>query len=144
MSKFFMFILGVLIVGGIYMWYKGMPQQTSNNAPSQVPSTATPIPLVNPSGEQSKTVPTVEYSSQGFSPQTVTIKSGMTVTWTNKNADGMWVASDPHPTHTDYPGFDALKSIPTDGTYSFTFTKTGTWGYHNHLNPSQKGTVIVQ
>ncbi len=142
-----MFVLGVLIIGGIYMWYKGMPQQTNSPAVSQTQATATPVPLASPSTEQSPTVPaasSVTYSDQGFSPKTVTIKSGMTVTWTNKNVDGMWVASDPHPTHTDYPGFDALKSIPTDGTYSFTFTKTGTWGYHNHLNPSQKGTVIVQ
>ncbi|HWY79848.1 MAG TPA: cupredoxin domain-containing protein, partial [Candidatus Sulfotelmatobacter sp.] len=85
----------------------------------------------------------VSYTANGFNPNSITIKVGETVRWTNKNSDNMWVASNPHPSHTDYPGFDELKSVPTNGTYSFTFTKVGHWGYHNHLNPSQQGVVVV-
>jgi plastocyanin len=56
----------------------------------------------------------------------------------------MWVASDPHPIHTDYSAFDAKQGIAPGDTYSFTFTKTGNWGFHNHLNPSATGTITVQ
>ena len=78
-----------------------------------------------------------------FSPAVITVKKGTTVTWTNTGSAQVWIASDPHPTHTDYPGFDSKAAIGTGETYSFTFDKVGSWGYHNHLNPTVKGTVIV-
>ncbi len=95
-------------------------------------------------GAQHTSTISVEYNAQGFNPKSVTIKAGDTVTWTNKDEDQLWVGSNPHPTHTDYPGFDALKGIATGGTYSFTFTRMGTWGYHNHLKPEETGKIIVQ
>lgn len=79
-----------------------------------------------------------------FSPATVTIKSGDTVAWLNHSATPVWVASDPHPSHTGYPGFDSKAAIDVDKAFTFTFDKKGSWGYHNHLDPKQKGTVIVE
>ncbi len=55
----------------------------------------------------------------------------------------MWTASAPHPQHTNYAGFDQLKSVPNGGTYEFTFTKVGTWKYHNHVAPTFTGSVTV-
>ena len=98
---------------------------------------------------------TISYGANGFSPSEVTIKKGGTVTWTNNSGGTMWVASAQHPTHTAYSGttlaqhcgsaeeassFDQCKN---GTTYSFTFNKVGTWGYHNHSNASQFGKVIV-
>lgn len=61
----------------------------------------------------------------------------------------MWVATDPHPDHTAYPEFDVLRA--NGGKYpeprndfSFTFDKVGTWTYHNHTNPTDKGKIIVK
>ncbi len=101
------------------------------------------------SGGQEKSAPTggqnvVTYTDSGFSPAVLTIKNGGTVTFKNSASDDMWVASNPHPVHTDYPGFDAKKNIAPGETYQFTFTKSGSWGYHNHLNPSEGGKIIVQ
>jgi plastocyanin len=91
----------------------------------------------------------------GFSPKSVTIKKGGTVTWSNESAGQMWVGSASHPTHTAYDG-TALSEhcaagadeVPFDQckngmSYSFTFTKVGTWNYHNHSNSSQFGSVVV-
>jgi len=78
-----------------------------------------------------------------FSPAVITVKKGTTVTWTNTGSAQVWIASNPHPTHTDYPGFDSKAAIGTGESYSFTFNKVGSWGYHNHLNPTVMGTVIV-
>lgn len=86
----------------------------------------------------------VTYDGTSFSPSTIEIKKGDTVTWTNSADDQMWVASDPHPIHTGYGGFDALAGTAKGGRYSFTFEKTGTFGYHNHLNSAVKGTVVVK
>ena len=89
---------------------------------------------------------TVEVTFNGttFSPSTVTIKVGDTVKFTNTSTVSMWVASNSHPSHTDYPGFDEGTAAVSGGGYSFKFTKTGTWSYHNHVSPNQGGQVIVQ
>ena len=78
-----------------------------------------------------------------FSPAVVTVKAGDTVTWTDQSQNPVRIASNPHPTHTDYPGFDSGSAIDFGTTYSFTFTKVGSWGYHNHFSPNVQGTVIV-
>lgn len=83
-------------------------------------------------------------TDDGFSPQTVTVRAGGTVTWTNAGATPHWPASDPHPAHTGLPGFDSLAGLASGETYQFTVTKPGTFGYHDHLFPLLKGTVIVK
>ena len=45
----------------------------------------------------------VTYTASGFSPTTVTISKGESVTWKNESNRRMWVASAVHPTHTIYP-----------------------------------------
>lgn len=81
--------------------------------------------------------------SGNFNPQEVKIKKGGKVTWVNKSQNPVQPASNPHPIHTDYPGFDALRGLANGESYSFTFDKVGSWGYHNHLNPSIRGEVKV-
>lgn len=133
----------VALVGGAVFFMAGKSSKVATeNAnttkqPAQQQNAAIPTAATVAAGK------TVEYTQNGFVPSSVTIKSGETVTWTNKDTGDLWVASGPHPIHTDYPGFDALKGSPTGGTYSFTFTKVGTWKYHNHLKPGVKGTVVV-
>lgn len=79
-----------------------------------------------------------------FDPPIVIIKKGGTVTWGHKK-EGMSFrpASNDHPTHTIYPGFDALQDLGYGETYSFAFHIIGIWGYHDHLHPSITGKVQV-
>jgi plastocyanin len=86
----------------------------------------------------------VKFTDNGFEPSTLTISSGDTVEFENKSSDDFWPASNVHPTHLLYPGFDAKKPILPGGSYSFTFTKNGSWGYHNHLEPDVQGTIVVK
>ena len=87
----------------------------------------------------------VTITAGGFNPSILTVKAGTTVTFTNNDIIGHWVASNPHPSHTGLAGFDAKAAVAAlGGTYSYTFTKTGSFGYHDHLNPSLTGTVVVQ
>jgi len=85
----------------------------------------------------------VDFNGSSFAPNTVTIHQNDYVFFKNKSTVDFWPASNPHPTHTDYPGFDAGKPIPPGGEYKFQFTKIGSWGYHDHLDPSIGGTVVV-
>lgn len=96
----------------------------------------------------------VRYTSSGFSPDTIRISQGESVTWVNDGGPGMWVASDVHPTHTEYDGTSTQEHCPNDGDvfdqcdtgseYTFTFDKTGEWTYHNHARAAHTGTVIVE
>lgn len=83
----------------------------------------------------------VTYSENGFSPASVTVKVGEKVKFVNQGSGGMWVASAMHPTHQLYPEFDQLS---TGNEYTFEFKKAGSWNYHNHVNPSHFGKVIVE
>lgn len=107
-----------------------------------------PAPVA-PSPDRQQTPPvaaqaTVTYDGSVFAPAVLTVASGTTVTFRNMSSKSVWVASNPHPIHTGYPGFDAGRSYDPGESYSFTFSRVGTWGYHNHLDPAQGGKIIVQ
>lgn len=95
----------------------------------------------------STTVPTtrnkVTLSAEGFSPKVLTIKAWETVTWENNLGEIAAVNSDAHPAHTKYPPLN-LGQFSSGQTLSLLFDQPGTYGYHNHLNPSQFGTVVVE
>jgi plastocyanin len=86
----------------------------------------------------------VTYMNGGFTPSVLRIQKGESVTFKNQTSGDMWVASDTHPTHTELPGFDAGKGMDQGDSYIYTFTKIGSWGYHNHANASHRGTIIVE
>ncbi|TAL20415.1 hypothetical protein EPN90_01080 [Patescibacteria group bacterium] len=86
----------------------------------------------------------VSIGPRGFNPAQITVKKGQAVTWINEDPGGSHrPAVNPHPAHTDYPGFDALASIPPGGSWSFIFKRTGEWRYHDNLQPSFEGVVQV-
>ncbi len=118
------------------------PPVATSSAPAAAGAAATPAHV------------TVTYTGSAFSPASVTIKKGDTVTFVDNSANPMWVASNPHPIHNGYSGTTVDQHCPdTAGTafdecstgtsYSFTFQKVGTWGYHNHANHGATGTVVV-
>lgn len=99
---------------------------------------------------------TVTYTDSGFSPETITIEQGETVTWESEGST-MWVASDQHPLHTEYSDTSrtehcsngdqteaAFDQCSASSSFSFTFEKTGEWDYHNHESSFHYGTVIVE
>ncbi len=100
------------------------------------PATATPTkPLV----EHTAVIATKDT----FSPGTITVKAGAKVVWTNKSGGTLTVNSDAHPTHVAYPPLN-LGAFPDGASVQLTFDKPGKYAYHNHLNPSMRGTVIVE
>ena len=103
-------------------------------------------------GENNQTASSTAANSAGnnimikdfaFSPAVLTIKKGDTVTWINEDSAPHKVASDPYPAHTDLPGL-VSGALAQGDSYSFTFSQTGTFGYHCHLHPSMTGKVIVE
>lgn len=147
-------IVVLLLVGGAVFAFRRQVKQalTGNQTLQQASGQAQQTNQTVPTAPSQPTSPTgttmasveVDYTATGFSPATVTVKKGTTVKFINKSDGQMEVASNPHPIHTDYPGFDQYKSAQKGQMeYDFTFEKVGTWGYHNHLNPTDTGTVVV-
>ncbi len=86
----------------------------------------------------------IVYTPEGFNPSTINIKQGQTVQFTNKSGRPMWVASNVHPGHNDLPTFDQFKATGQNSVYKYTFDKPGIWKYHDHVNASMGGVVIVE
>lgn len=85
----------------------------------------------------------ITFDGTSFSPSSLTIKTGESVTVKNTSSSTVQVNSDPHPTHTFFPDLN-VGAISPDSNDSFTVSKVGTYTYHNHLNASQKGTIVVE
>lgn len=103
------------------------------------------------SAEDKKTH-TIDMTDDGFPPNRLFIKRCDKVVFLNKGQSSHWPASDVHPTHSNYPkaggcigsAFDACDGVKPGDSYSFVFEEKGTWDYHDHMNPSLKGTIVVE
>jgi len=90
---------------------------------------------------------TVTFSDSGVSPSTVTIKSGESLTWVNNSSKSVQVGSANHPTHTlnrELTSGEFVTELAPGASATVTLTKKGTWGYHNHLDPSVTDKVVVE
>ncbi len=127
------------------------PPATSTGANTQTPVKGSNGPDYTPGGYSDGGETTgsdiqvveVDFDGKSFTPATITIHPNDYVFFKNSSTVNFWPASDPHPTHTDYPGFDAQKPIVPGQQYKFQFTKIGSWGYHDHLDHDITGTVVV-
>ena len=79
-----------------------------------------------------------------FKPDKITIKIGTTITWVNYDSAAHWIISDPHPTHNILPELNSKKELQQKEVYQFKFDRAGTFYYHDELNTSLGGTVIVE
>ncbi len=85
----------------------------------------------------------ITYTNNGFSPDTVTVRVGSTVTVKNDSSRDVQFSSDSHPTHT----INSELNLPVIGpgqSRSFVVERTGTYGYHDHLDSTRTGTIIVE
>jgi plastocyanin len=118
-------------------------QQPAATQPQATPQTAPPDSNNNPETMNQPQVVGIDITASGFSPSSVTIHKGDYVQFTNKDTNPHWPASNPHPTHTDYPGFDALHGLAQGEVYRFQFNRTGTFGFHDHLHPATGGSITI-
>ena len=86
----------------------------------------------------------VTYTNEGFVPNKVEIEQGETVEFVNKSRRPMWVASNGHPAHDILPTFDQFTVSGFDESWQYTFDQKGEWVYHDHVNASRGGVVIVK
>jgi plastocyanin len=78
----------------------------------------------------------VNVSNFQFSPASLTVKVGTTVTWKGVSGSHTVTSDAGAPMAFDQP-------ISQGGTVTITFTKAGTYTYHCSIHASMHGTIIV-
>lgn len=105
------------------------------------------IYLINPNGvftassssQESNAI--VKITDNGFIPSTIKVKKGQTIEWQNNSTQPHQLAADSAKNADQY----AQQPLAVGDTYTVGFDTTGTFTYHDQLNPvTFKGTVIVE
>jgi plastocyanin len=149
----------LVIAGGIFLIMNnnnsGTIGQAVNTQPVQNPTTSVPAPTTNtPASTETQApqtsvpTPTTTSPSTGninsisisrfmFSPQTLTIKVGDGVMWTN--LDGT-----PHSVRSDSGSELNSATLGQGDRYYHVFATAGTYDYHDSIDLYMNGTIIVQ
>jgi plastocyanin len=91
--------------------------------------------LAAPGGAAAATK-SVTIKAAGFDPGSVSIRAGDRVTWRNTDAKNHQVVSN--------SGAFASPILGAGKSWSFTFSRTGTFRYHDGLHATLKGSVVVR
>jgi plastocyanin len=131
-SYAYVLIAAAILIAAFSIWYFAGDNSMGNDMGSQDSSASAGSSSAVATGTTSQ----VDIKSYAFSPQSLTIKPGTTVTWTNSD-------SVPHTVTANDKSFDS-GTLNSGGAYAFTFTEPGTYTYYCQIHPSMKGTIIVQ
>jgi plastocyanin len=79
---------------------------------------------------------TIEIKDFAFNPQTITVKSGQTITWINRDEE-------PHTVVSVEKQFKKSSALDTDQTFTITTGAPGTYTYFCSVHPKMTGTIVV-
>jgi len=153
-NKVILFLLAVLLIGAVFVMAKN---QKNSTAPAMQEQEVMDDGVVTEENEvlEEGTEDAMEQSEEasdgsrvtvtdsGFEPQSITVKAGSKVVWTNGTQATANVSSAMHPTHELYPPLN-LGDFDQGATVELVFDEPGEYKYHDHLNPSKFGTVVVE
>ncbi|HEU5227200.1 MAG TPA: plastocyanin/azurin family copper-binding protein [Ktedonobacteraceae bacterium] len=105
------------------------PSTNPGTAPSSAPTAASTSAPLTPANN-------IAIVGFAFSKKTLTVKVGTKITWTNDDPSIHTVTAD--------NGAFGSSPLAPGGTFSFTFTKAGTYSYHCKLHATMKATIVVQ
>jgi plastocyanin len=111
------------------------PAATATKAPQVTGTAAATVAPTSTPGAAAKSA-SVAIKDFEFTPATVTIAVGGTVTWTNNGPST-------HTVTADDGSFDS-GNLSQGKTFSHTFQTAGTFAYHCSIHPFMTATVIVQ
>ena len=133
-------IVLVLIVGGLYYSNKPAPTVDKIDSGEEIVISEENQNSNSNSSSENSVNEAQEYmmdiANFAFSPSTLTIKSGDSVTWTNRDSSAHTVTSD---------SGNELDSerISNGQIYTHVFAQPGTYSYHCTPHPGMKATIVV-
>ncbi len=159
MNKAIIAVIALLIIGGgVFMFVGSDDTDTSTDSNSAVTPTQQTSNQQTSDQQQMEqeteaeqesedgdfgSVQTVTYNDVGFSPEKLTSKSGEKMIIENKSSKTIQVQSDPHPAHDENDELN-IGAIAPGESKSVILTTKGTFGFHNHVSPDNKASVVVQ
>jgi plastocyanin len=138
MKKVLYIFVGIGLIAILAACSPSIPSTGSN--PTSAPTMAMPTsgsttaPAV-PASTSSSAGTEVSIANFAFSPDTLTVKAGTTVMWTNHDTTA-------HTVTADDKSFDSGNLQPGQ-SFSFMFTQAGTFSYHCSIHPNMKATIVV-
>ncbi len=121
---------------GLYWWSDGtclkFPEPAGAAVPSVQGDSSSPLEENPPAAGRG---PTVTISSSTFTPATITVRSGETITWQNNDAIEHTVTFDL---------LDVDEVVPDGSTIQVAFSEPGEFTYFCQFHPGMEGTVIVE
>lgn len=142
---FILVIIGaVLLVWIALSRSANAPSQESKNESTQSTSSS---PASNTGSDQTVSnntdlAATITFTDNGFQPESLTVKTGATVTVKNNSSTEVQFSSDDHPSHLKEPELN-LRALRPGESAMFIVTKTGKWGFHDHIHDNFTGTLNV-
>lgn len=127
----FIVLLSIFLATGCAENKPATPAETPAATPVETP--VVPVSNVTPQPIDQGKIVEVKIQNSAFNPASVTIITGDTVRWTNKDSIAHTVRG---------PGFDS-EVLEEGDTYEYLFTDAGTYNYNCSIHPSMKGTVVV-
>jgi plastocyanin len=129
-------ILVILVAAGaVALTHKSSPNTTTSPTYNSQPKSSN-----NSANSNSQpAIGTVDIKNMAFTPSQITVAKGGTVTWTNNDNTTHTVVDD-----LSNVGGPNSGDIASGSSYSFTFTKTGSFQYHCSIHPSMRGTIVVK
>jgi len=136
-------VVAVIAVGAVVFATMYKPANNSNTETTNTSNNSSNNTSNNETQPAGEPAATITYDGSGFSLSAQTVKSGETVKVINNSSKALEFDSDPHPVHTDNAELNA-GDIPAGESKSFVLTTKGKWGFHNHLDSSQHGSLTVE
>ena len=113
-------------------------------AATRAPATATAASATSSAGSAQAATPapvTIVLKNFAFDPKQVTVPVGTTVVWTNRDAASHTVTAG---TRGSPSGLFDSGNLASGASFSFTFTKAGTYPYYCAIHAGMDGSVTVQ
>lgn len=105
-------------------------------------STANAKPNLNAT-EEKDVAAVITYTGKGFEPDSSSVDANSQVRIRNRSIRLLKFVSDPYLEESDNQELNVGEIKPGE-TKTFYVSQSGRWGYHNALDPSETGTLIVR
>jgi plastocyanin len=143
MGKSTLLVTAVVVIivaaGAVFVTHKvdNKPVNQPANNSSQNASNDTSNPADSSPGKVTGNIEITD--NKIFTPSQISVSKGEAVTWTNNDDVAHTVTDD-----LENVGGPKSTSIAPGATYTFTFTKTGSFQYHCEFHHEMRGTIVVK
>jgi plastocyanin len=133
----------VIMLTATYIFTR--PVATPNVVPptnTETSNEADPTPQTSSEDAESAEATTITYTDQGFTPASLSVKSGAALRIINNSSAPLEFSSDNHPSHRENPEMN-MSTLQPGQEGIVTVTTPGEHGFHDHLNASRTGILTV-